>query len=237
MLLFAPNLKVFAYINPQDDDPSPFVAMPADGRATDPLAFFTERWGENLIKLKQYTTTDVATPANTCEDRFPPNGTRLYSQWMTWKRCYDMIADEENSRQTKYDVIVKLRPDTQLKGHVPFSAHDVTNTEPAVWGRENHHHYGLDDVFIVTHRDTADALFGTHLTYWICWDKAKMENTLNTYGVSAPWAGEMYLMNHLKDSGVTVHHVWQLQKVVTVARDCKGSAVVELNNGLQACSK
>jgi hypothetical protein len=236
MRQFAPNINVFVYINPEDEDPSPFTTMP-DGRGHEPFDFFKEGWGENLIQLKTYTKKDVSVPANTCGDRTPMNGTRMYSQWMTWKGCYEMVKAEENTRQTKYDVVIKLRPDTLLKGRLPFSPHDVISTQPAVWGRENHHHYGLDDVFIVAHRATADAFFGTHLTYWKCWDETKMENTLKTYGDSCPWAGECLLMNHLKDSGVPVHHVWNLNQVVTVARDCHGKAVVEIGNGLQACAK
>jgi len=245
MRLFAPNINVFAYINPENEDPSPWETLKQREIDSDPFAFFKERWGENLIKLKQYTKKDVETPANTCEDRFPLNGTRLYSQWMTWKGCYDMVNYEEILRQTKYDVIVKLRPDTQLQGRVPFSAHDVINTQPAVWGRINgHHQSGLSDDFIVTHRDTADVFFGTHRTYWKCWDKAKMDNVMHNYlgehvrdeqvKEILSLAGEMFLMNHLKDFGVPVHNVWTLKKVVTIARNCKGS-VVQLGNGLQAC--
>lgn len=247
MLLFAPDINVFAYINPGDEDPSPWESMKERGDESDPFASFKERWGENLIKLKQYTRIDVETPANTCEDRFPLNGTRLYSQWMTWKGCYDMVTDAENFLQHKYDVIVKLRPDTQLQGRIPFSADDVRNTQPAVWGRANgHHQSGLRDDFIVTHRDTADVFFGTHRTYWKCWDQAKMDSISKTY-MGGEWslkdehvkeilglAGEMFLKNHLNDYGVPVHNVWSLRDVVTIARDCKGS-VVQLGNGLQAC--
>merc|ERR1719343_192430 len=234
MLRFAPNIHVFAYINPEDDDPSPLQSIKGREDENDPLALFKARWGEHLIKLKQYTKSDVETPANTCEDRFPFNGTRLYSQWMTWKGCYDMVTDEENSRHTKYDVIVKVRPDTQLKGRLPFSAQDVMNSQPAVWGLTKKSHAGLNDYFFVTHRDTADAVFGTHLTYWKCWDREKMDNILKTYGWNAGDAGEQYLMTHLKESGVPVQHVWKLKEVMTVVRDCHGPAV-ELGNGVQAC--
>jgi len=216
MLLFAPNINVFAYINQKDEDPSPFIAKVAEPH---PFSFLKERWGQHLIKVKQYTKADVETPANTCGDRFPLNGTRLYSQWMTWKGCYDMVTAEENSRQTKYDVIVKVRPDTQLLGRVPFSAQDVIIAQPAVWGTTNRHLSGLKDVFVVTHRDTADALFGTHLTYWKCWDKAKMDTALKNYGGDAGYAGEQFLMSHLKDSGVTVHNVWNLKNFVNISRD------------------
>eukprot|EP01062_Namystynia_karyoxenos_P031851 TRINITY_DN23595_c1_g2_i1.p1 TRINITY_DN23595_c1_g2~~TRINITY_DN23595_c1_g2_i1.p1 ORF type:complete len:358 (+),score=84.93 TRINITY_DN23595_c1_g2_i1:81-1154(+) len=111
----APDM--FAYVNPCDDPNPGYPGVPWYGNRSTGCgdmanSSFTAAVVPELRALRLYSSADVSPPPTQCPRAWPPKGVaRYYSQHVGWRRCLELVQQEEHSRGRHYRWVVKLRAD------------------------------------------------------------------------------------------------------------------------------
>eukprot|EP01062_Namystynia_karyoxenos_P031849 TRINITY_DN23595_c1_g1_i2.p1 TRINITY_DN23595_c1_g1~~TRINITY_DN23595_c1_g1_i2.p1 ORF type:complete len:376 (+),score=51.91 TRINITY_DN23595_c1_g1_i2:115-1242(+) len=218
---FDPSPDMFAYVG-YCDNPNP--GYPGHGwygnRSTGcrdlSNSSFVRIVVPELRTLRFYWPEEVVPPPSRCPDAWPPKRVaRYYSQHLGWRRCFELVQEEERARGQRYSWVIKMRadlvahrdPQPEVTEHlirhwVYKVARPVSELDdrfmyvPVNFGQEVVHverPFFVNDWMFVVPRKMADVVFGSLADQYLrCdaaseWEDAKRGMDWETFQHDGRW--------------------------------------------------